>query len=217
MMMKNKIIIPLIVGVFLGFISVLVSRVPAPVAAWSGMRVLANHVGYLAGALLIAYINSDKWLKSFITSAFMLTAANLVYYLLIHLGGVFGLFPAHSFLTELADLAIWTVIAVICAALSATAIMFMLHGKTKSLRIQAGIAWYFAMLGVIYIFNYHPVTVRYNCKYWRMQNYLTDHTSGRNFTSDIFEIAFAFALVTIILILLLIKIKKGEKKNGENS
>ena len=215
--MKNRIIIPLIIGVFLGFISVVVSRVPAPVAAWSGMRVIANHIGYLATALLIAQINSDKWLKSFITSAFMLTVANIIYYLLIHLGGVFGLFPAHSFLTELVDLAVWTVIAVICAALSATVIMFISHSNRKLFRFGAAAGWYLAMLWVIYEFIARRVIFCYNCEIWRELGYLTDYVGGRNFTSDVFEIVFAFLLVTVILILLLIKIKKGEKKNGENS
>ncbi|MCL2077899.1 MAG: hypothetical protein FWH08_05770 [Oscillospiraceae bacterium] len=44
--MKKVIVLPLIVGLFLGAISVIYSKIPAPVANWSGMRVIANQIGY---------------------------------------------------------------------------------------------------------------------------------------------------------------------------
>jgi uncharacterized membrane protein len=210
-MMKNKIIIPLIVGVLFGFISVAVSRVPAPVAVWSGMRVIANHVGYLLVALFIAYINTDNFLKSFLAGTLAIFTANLTYYILIHFGGALGLFHGHHIFSELDALAMWTVVGAACAALSTAAIRLVLFGRTKLLRYGAAASWYLAMLWVIYEFIARRVIFCYNCELWRELGYLVTYVGRRNFTSDVFEIIYAFVLVTIVLILLIRKTKKRGK------
>ena len=214
--MKNKYVLPVIIGAVLGVISVIVSRVPAQVADWSGMRVIANHIGYLLGTLLLAYINAGKWSDGFIAGTLTMFTANVTYYVIIHFGGKLELFPGHNILTELDALVWWTVIGAACAALSATIIKYVLHGKALFFRYGAAASWYGAMLFVIYMFDARRVINSYNSEVYKEHGYLTEYYGGRNFAGDMFSIIFAFVLVTVIFILLTIKVKRSNRY-GENT
>lgn len=194
----KKFILPLIIGIFLGLISVLMGQIPKAVAIWSGMMVLGNHVGYLLAALIIAYVYSQKWFISFITSSLTIIIASTIYYLLIFI--IQELSPAivyHEF--EFDGLFKWSVIGIIIGGLSATTIHFVVFAKTKLIRYGTLIAIYLAMLWFV-VYNFVLVL-----------NLYKNNNLNESFTSIIFEFVFAVILITIYFTVILFKIKSTYK------
>lgn len=196
----RKSALPPIVGVFLGTISVLMGQIPPAAALWSGMVVLGNHFGYVLGALIVAYFNTQNWKRSFWTSTLTIIIATVVYYVLIEILGVLGIAEYVVFEgigRTLIDIAMWSAIGAIVGALSATAMWVARHGKTALLRVGALAAAYAAVLWVLW-FSYGGGILAFYRNFYIKQDYLTGYFGGRNFAGDLFETAFAFVTATVL-------------------
>ena len=75
--------LPIIIGLFLGTVSIIIGQIPTAIAQFSGMTVIGNQMGYLWGVLIVSWVFYEKWLKSFISSFLSMNIANLTYYLSI--------------------------------------------------------------------------------------------------------------------------------------
>ncbi|MCL2108151.1 MAG: hypothetical protein FWH20_02245 [Oscillospiraceae bacterium] len=202
--MKKYIILPIIVGLVFGFISVFYSKIPAPVANWSGMRILANQLGYLWYALVLAYINREKWLKAFISGFLAVTASNITYYVVIFI--IHELDPTvirHSF--EAVDLIMWTITGGVVGALSATFIRIVMFGKVKFVRYGAIFTWYTAMLLVIFFFDVTAIFKRAGNANFISGGYMNGYYSNRYFVGDIYEVLLAVAVTTAMLVFIVKK------------
>ncbi|MCL2019782.1 MAG: hypothetical protein FWG70_08495 [Oscillospiraceae bacterium] len=211
--MKKYIVLPLIVGLVFGFISVIYSKIPAPAANWSGIRLLANHLGYLWYALVLAYINREKWVKAFISGFLAITVANITYYVVIFV--MMELDPRviqHSF--ETMDLIMWTITGLVVGALSATFIRIVMFGKVKFVRYGAIFTWYAAMLFIIYYFVASGIFVRMGNENFIQGGYMTGYYSKHYFVGDIYEVVLALAVTTVMLVFFLKK-QKGNINNLE--
>lgn len=181
---------PLIIGVFLGAVSVIMGKIPLIIAQLSGMTVLGGHVGYLLGALIVSYLNSQKWLKSFISSSLTIIIATVVYYSLICMFRVFHIGFTEDFSSMVEGLIFWSVIGLICGTLSASAMWLVTHIKSKLLCFGIFITMYVGMLVVIYLYHFNII----------IRDYSSGYIASRYMISDIFEIAFAIVLTTALLV-----------------
>lgn len=200
--MKKLLILPIILGAVLGVISVAVSHVHPAVVYWTGMRVIANHVGYLLGALLCAYVNRDKFWKGFVSGALAIMTANASYYLFIPVVNALNPNVMSGVGFKLDSFIIWTVIGAVIAALSA-AVMKFIFCRKKLLRTGALISWYAVMLYVVYWLHIPKIISRASLYYYIEGGYMTGYHGRHNFAGDIFEAVFSFILFTVTFIFIM--------------
>jgi hypothetical protein len=193
MLMKKSIIIkwmPLFTGVLLGTFSVVMGKIPKEIAVWTGMTVIGNHVGYLLGALITAYFNSQKWLKSFLSSSLTIIIATLVYYFLIF---VIQLYNNSNAAYGFEDgLIYWPVTGVICGIFSAAFVWLLKRTKSKILFLSFFTVGYFSMLAVIYL----RIARFYIILYFTDPELISRQAAG--LPGAIFEVAFAVIITTAV-------------------
>ena len=189
--------LPITLGLALGAVSVIMGQIPVAAAQFSGMTVIGNHTGYLLGALVIAWMNYESWLKAFISSLITMTAANLTYYLSIIAFYVFNIgrsaFPPAP-IESLEGFAYWTLVSSAVCALAAAAVWIARRAKSKWLNYGVFAATYAGMLGVIYYYQLRFVIRWYNNSMVR-----DGFIETRRFAGYLYEISFAIILTTIVL------------------
>jgi len=218
----KKLRLPLILGAALGLISVLLGPMPTNIEMWSGLRVVGNNVGYLLGALTAALYalcaprdSSDprdasasarkKWLEVFLSSSFAIIVATVIYYSLIFILGLCGAVYAEDLPQLLTGTLWWSVIDVVCGALSATAMLLLIQAKTKLARYGTIAAVYLALLFVVY-----------RLMVVRMINIHRGGVIYESLAGGIFEIAFAVALITVFCVVAFRKTKAAGKTRNDS-
>jgi len=140
---------PFIVGVCLGGVSVVMGKLPAGVAEWSGLALLGGAFGYILAALVCAWVNASAWWRAFAAGCGTIVVATVVYYLVIfifHLTGVgFTESPAYM----LQGLVLWSVTGLAVGAGSATAMRWARHGRSRVLRVASLAGTYLVFLGAL--------------------------------------------------------------------
>ena len=192
---------PLIIGVLLGVISAVVGKLPRMVAQFSGMTVIGNHVGYLLGALLIAYLNSQKWRRSFILSSLTIIIASAVYYFLILIMRILGIGNTENLIMMATGLIFWSCVGIVCGALAATAAKLMTKSKSKLIRQGTLFATYLALLVVVYLFHVRLIINIYGGLERMVARHIIHIPIG-----GIAEVVFAVTLLTMLWIVSMRKI-----------
>jgi len=187
---------PITLGIFLGANSIVMGQIHTGVAQFSGMTIIGTHIGYLLGVLIIAWLNWQSWLKSFITGFVTMTFANLTYYLTIivfYLTGwgrsPFPPSPPHS----LRGFILWSIISAVTCVLGATAVWLARHAKHKWLNYGIFAVAYAGMLGVMVNFHLRPAIG------WYRMSRGGDFFQTWRFVGRLYEVGFAFVLTTVIL------------------
>ena len=194
---KPKLILPIIMGVFLGAISIIMGQVHTAVAQFSGMTVIGHNEGYLLGALIAAWLNWERWAKSFAASFLTLTFANITYYacILVFYFTGWGRSPfPPSPMNTLFSFVLWTVIASIICLLAATAIWMARCAEAKWLNYGIFAVSYAGLLGVVLVFRLRPFIGWYNMTVGRDGFTQTWRVAG-----FIFEIVLAVVIITVVL------------------
>lgn len=125
--------LPIILGICLGIVSIIMGQVPRAVAQFSGMTAIGNHMGYLWLALIVAWLCSQSWRKSFAMSFLAILAANLIYYPVLTIFHLFDIALAPPPWHLWRSFVYWTAIAAIISVLAATAVWLALKAKFKLL------------------------------------------------------------------------------------
>jgi hypothetical protein len=172
------------------------------------MRILGNHVGYLAAALIVAYLNLPTWRKSFLASTATIVVATLTYYGIIAVLGISGLAFAEDAAHIAQGVALWSIVGVACGLFSATTMYFTRFGKSVSLRWGTLLATYVMMLGVIYRFEVLRVLTLKASLGAVEREYLTGWIGANNYQADMFGIGFAVVFVTFLLVVAARQLKK---------
>jgi hypothetical protein len=207
---------PVFVGLYLGVAAVVMGRLPAPLATWSGLLVAGNYEGYTLGALIVAYLNSRTWLRSFITSAVTIIIASATYYLLII--GMWFLNNGESEhpIQALKDFLWWSTFGLFIGVLAATAIFLATKPKQRWIRWGAVITCYITLLGVSYVFVVTPIIRFASMPHIKESGYFTGFYSGHYFYGDIFTIAYGVVMYTAALIVAII-VDQRQDKRADNS
>ncbi|MCL2171614.1 MAG: hypothetical protein FWB71_05615 [Defluviitaleaceae bacterium] len=214
--MKYK-YIPLFVGLFLGIISIIMGQIPRNIAQFTGMTMIGNEIGYLWGALIVAWVCYENWRNSFIASTIAMTTATFTYYsvliVLYHFEPIrFAMRINEPVASQMMGFVMWTIIGVIISLLAATAVWMAKCAKSKLLNYGIFAIAYIGMLGVIFYFR-----ALFAIRWYKM----TIERDGVIHSWDFFigmlyEIGFAFVVTTILVgIGLGIIIKKN--RNPKNS
>ena len=205
--------LPIIIGVTIGAISILMGQVHTAVAQFSGMTVIGLNEGYLLAALLVAWLNRQRWRKSFFASFLMLSFANITYYVCILVFYFTGLgrspFPP-SPMNTLFSFTLWTVIAAIVSALAATAVWMARRAKSALVNYGIFAVSYVGLLGVVWFYRLRPFINWYNMTVGRDNFVQTWRVAG-----FIFEIGLAIVLITVVLAVGL-KVMHKEKRDATN-
>lgn len=186
--------LPLIVGLFLGAVSIIMGKIPTAVAQFSGMTVIGNHIGYLLCALTMAWIYCKSWRNSFIAGLLTMTAANLTYYVSILAFYLFDIGYPPTPMNTLLSFMQWTVISAIICVLAATAVWIAQHSKSHWLNYGIFIVSYFGLLGVIYLYQ-----VRFFINWYSITFARDGFVQTWRFAGYLYEIGFSFVITTIIL------------------
>ncbi|MCL1903488.1 MAG: hypothetical protein FWF94_03625 [Oscillospiraceae bacterium] len=189
--MFRRYILPLLLGLALGAISVLIGHTPKTIVAITGMRVIGNQIGYSLGILAMTYINSDKWLRGFVAGSLMNFVATVVYYVAIYtINALSTNVTGYSF--EWVDLILWTVLGAGCSALAASAVRFGVYGKSKLIRYSAAFVTHSALMLAVLLFQALPFFIRLHS-----DALTTEDGVARN----IYEIFFALFLISAMFII----------------
>ena len=188
---------PIILGVFLGAVSIIMGQVHIAIAQFSGMTVIGHNEGYLLGALIVVWLYWDGWRKSFLVSFCYLFAANITYYACILVFYFTGLgrspFPP-SPLDTLFSFTLWTIIMAIVCALAATAVWLARFAKSRLLNYGIFAVSYLGLLGVIYSNRVNFLMM------WHESTMARDgHVVAWRLVGYVFEIVFAVVLTTVVL------------------
>jgi len=167
------------------------------IAQFSGMTVLGGNEGYLLGALIVAWVNWERWPKSFGMSYLSLIFANITYYgcILVFYFTGWGRspFPPPP-LASLVSFAMWSVIMAVVCALAATAVWMARRAKAGWLNYGIFAVSYVGLLGVVWFYrlgffiNWYNMTIDHSgfVVPWRVAGY-------------VFEMVFAVVLITAVL------------------
>ena len=60
--------LPIIIGLLLATTSIIMGQIPLTIAQFSGISVIGDHVGYIWGVLIVAWLHHESWRKSFAAS-----------------------------------------------------------------------------------------------------------------------------------------------------
>ena len=188
--------LPLIIGLFLGAISIIMGQIPTAVAQFSGMTVIGNHIGYLCGVMIVAWVYHEKWFKSFLAGFLTMVTANLTYYVTIIAFYLFGIgrspFPPTP-LQSVLGFIMWTIIAAIVCVLAATAVWMARRARSRFINYGIFIVSYAGLLGVIYFFQILPAMA------WYEASRAGDFFVAWRFAGRLFEIGFAFMITTVLV------------------
>jgi len=187
--------LPFIMGLVLGVVSIVMGLIPNGIRQFTGLTVIGNHVGYLLGALVVAWVYHEKWLKGFLLSSCMIIIANAVYYAFVFAFSFFDLFggQTESYMSNLYGLLTWCVIGIVVGLLAATAVWMARKANARLLNYGIFCVSYLGMLGVIYVYN-----VRFVLTLYRFSAF-DSPLSVRQFVGSIFEVVFAVVLTTVVL------------------
>ncbi len=184
--------LPIIMGLLLGVISIIVGQIPNGIRQFTGLTIIGNHIGYILGALIVAWVYAKNWVKSFLLSSFMLTIANFTYYAFIFAFNLL-IVQTESHMSNLIGLISWLAISVAVSAMAATAIWLVRHLKSKLLCYGIFAMVYLGLLGVIYLYK-----VRFIIN-WYGASRVGDFFEAWRFAGYIFEIVFAVAITTVVV------------------
>ena len=190
--MKN---LPIIIGLFLATVSILMGQIPRAVAQFSGMTVLGDHMGYLWGALVVAWLYNENWRKSFTASFLCMLVSYAAYYsALIALYQLNFIPLALSPLHYLRSFVFWTILAGIVCILASTAVWVVRHTESKVLKHGIFLTSFLVMIGAMFWSN------RFFIIGWNGIRTITpiDYIPVWRFMGHLFEIVFAF-IVTIVI------------------
>ena|GEM_PF-1236205 len=187
--------LPFIMGAVIGVISIVMGLIPNGIRQFTGLTVIGNHVGYLLGALVVAWVYHEKWLKGFLLSSCMIVIANTVYYAFIFAFSFFDLFggQTESYMSNLYGLLTWCVIGVVVGLLAATAVWMARKAKSRILHYGIFGVSYVGLLGVIYLYQVQFVLTLYR------YSAFDSPVSVRQFVGGIFEVVLAVVLTTVVL------------------
>lgn len=204
MKIEKKLILPLIIsGVFLGIYPIAQTHVSPQLATWSGMYLLGNHFGYTLVALIFAYLNNKNWKSNFLTAFFLITVANLTYYIMIEVFYLINIFPwRYGLAQQWRSILLWTVLGAILSALIATSVHFIRNGKLLWLKRSASLVTYLSLLWVIYEY-YVTFIIRTYFNHYGFDDlpyrYIHDNFIGRVFAGDVFWSVLGFLICTTLL------------------
>jgi len=194
--------LPLVVGACLGVVSVVMGKLPAGVAEWSGLALLGGTFGYILAALVCAWVNTAAWWRAFVAGSGTIIAATVVYYLVIlifHLTGV-GYTESPAYMLQ--GLMMWSVLGLAVGAGAATAMRWARHSRSRTLRVASLAGTYLVFLGVLYSSRIWSALVGSEGS--------SDVISGgdgelvvvrQSLASDVFQVVLTVTALTVLLVL----------------
>jgi len=182
----------LTMGVSLGVISIVMGLIPNGIRQFTGLTVIGNPLGYLLGALIVAWINYQSWVKGFILSSLMVATATITYYVIIISFSVLE-FRSYVISSKIIGLLMGGAIGVVVGILAATAVWMARKAKSRVLNYGIFAIAYLGLLGVIYLFN-----VRIAFSFYGLLPFESE-SEVRQLVGSIFEVVFSVLLVTVVL------------------
>ena len=128
----KALLLPMIIGLFLGGASTLPGHVNSQIGAWLGLPIWGHFFGYTIGPYVVCYVNRESFIKSWLLGVLTIVIANLTYYLLpVILSSFIDTIHLGNFEHMMIGFIMWTITALVLTLIFSGG--FQIWGKGKKL------------------------------------------------------------------------------------
>lgn len=196
--------LPVLIGLFLGVVSVVMGQVSRGVAQFSGMTIIGNEVGYLWAALILAWVNWKSWRKGFFAGFISLSIASGTYYGILLFQDFFTSKPStEPWHSQLIGFVFWVIIGGAVCVLAATAVWMARCAKQKWLNIGIFVLSYIGLIGASIYYNRMFVV-----RFFGISLFPHNYADTYRVIGYFFEAGFAFAITTVLFVIAISSLKK---------